>query len=166
MRISCCLGSSPPARGPQLGFYGSDPHLGLIPACAGTTYPKLRAAHALTAHPRLRGDHLVGLRAGPRVGGLIPACAGTTLACRWGRGWGRAHPRLRGDHRHRERSTSATSGSSPPARGPPPARPLPGAQTGLIPACAGTTVLRCALHTPNTAHPRLRGDHYHSRCKA
>ncbi len=50
-------GSSPPARGPPLGFSHASGSLGLIPACAGTTLSSPASDTGRSAHPRLRGDH-------------------------------------------------------------------------------------------------------------
>ena len=111
-------GSSPHARGALvLGLRGVR-HLGIIPACAGSTssgpyarpfrwdHPRMRGEHefepmpdveALGSSPHARGARQPGSRY-PRYTGIIPACAGST-----GRtsAAGRArtdHPRMRGEH--------------------------------------------------------------------
>ena len=50
-------GSSPLARGPQVGNLHGCRLVGLIPARAGTTCRRGRPAPAGGAHPRSRGDH-------------------------------------------------------------------------------------------------------------
>ncbi len=108
--------------------------------------------------PPARGPRLVDASDAPPVR-LIPACAGTT-----GRGCDetfhyQAHPRLRGDHFAARKAAIARIGSSPPARGPRATAVAIVDATGLIPACAGTTLPR-AFYCPFVgAHPRLRGDH-------
>ncbi len=154
-------GSSPHARGALAAVPGKVAARGLIPACAGTTGPVLLGFGHVRAHPRMRGDHFTLLNPlllatgsspharGPRPGtlrpphqrGLIPACAGTTPS--WPRccraGW--AHPRMRGDHRRRASLSRTVRGSSPHARGPPTAIAMCHSWKGLIPACAGTTLI-------------------------
>ena len=71
----------------------------------------------------------------------------------------RAHPRSRGDHVFLINCSSDGMGSSPLARGPPPASETSVFPCGLIPARAGTTVLRSWQAEPLRAHPRSRGDH-------
>ena len=101
------VGSSPRPRGALSLWAGSDRRRGLIPASAGST-GRSRAGEAVTrAHPRVRGEHLMGRatnwpargssprpRGAPeRDGvftwskGLIPASAGSTSRCvgRWRR---------------------------------------------------------------------------------
>ena len=72
---------------------------------------------------------------------------------------GRAHPRSRGEHPLRMCSAVSPEGSSPLARGAldaPHAYRIP---RGLIPARAGSTAFRDALHLRQWAHPRSRGEH-------
>ena len=154
-------GSSPRARGARGRDLPAARSGGLIPAGAGsTTAPSTRATSGW-AHPRERGEHLVGCRVsdgylgssprarGTRVrpgraqgpGGLIPASAGSTSPPpapsprRW------AHPRERGEHAGAAPDRGWHHGSSPRARG----APLPAGDQDrdgrLIPASAGST--RC-----------------------
>ena len=91
---------------------------------------------------------------------LIPACAGNTRPI--GRRSHRraAHPRLRGEHVRHLDHAERNAGSSPPARGTRGPPESAHASRRLIPACAGNTPLTPAQHTSNTAHPRLRGEHF------
>ena len=156
--------------------------LGIIPACAGSTFclpswppnwlgSSPHARGALTSsfeilplawdHPRMRGEHL-RLRAGVvhHVGGSSPHARGA----RDGRGVGllclRDHPRMRGEH------WGLVA--------------VPSTLQGIIPACAGSTIISSwrvvampgssphARGAPPGAqwggtrsqdHPRMRGEH-------
>ena len=155
------------------------PASGLIPARAGTTRYQSSAGLPPRAHPRSRGDHagrreyeelregssplargpLSATRTVSDKTGLIPARAGTTgeLLESWGSL--RAHPRSRGDHCRRGVTFRSPLGSSPLARGPPDTRAAGGEFVGLIPARAGTTLVRAGRRGFRRAHPRSRGDH-------
>ncbi len=173
-------GSSPPARGPPRHSRIKNKIRGLIPACAGTTSSRQCFGRGGRAHPRLRGDHsalpgeivsTVGSSPparGPQrnritrsqPSGLIPACAGTTWEASSLDSHVEAHPRLRGDHSQTLLFSLPVGGSSPPARGPP-RGPCSHIQAHrLIPACAGTTISGRHSIVIETAHPRLRGDHF------
>src|SRR5690606_4096231 len=113
------------------------------------------------AHPRMRGEHLTwfiqdgdeegssphargALRAvqhGLRVLGLIPACAGSTPAAPRFRGRPWAHPRMRGEHFSGVIANKPEQGSSPHARGALGEFLAFAEQGGLIPACAGSTLV-------------------------
>ena len=91
-------GSSPLARGKPAGHPEEEGHRGLIPARAGKTTAKHLQVSSWSAHPRSRGENLIGysiiqkhlgssplargkpveLDACARRGGLIPARAGKT----------------------------------------------------------------------------------------
>ena len=162
MPLSSSSGSSPLARGTLRHFSPGHRAKGLIPARAGNTLRADRAACNPWAHPRSRGEHstfarrpstsmgssplargtqLTIIRQTPNPG-LIPARAGntSTLLSRWIAK--RAHPRSRGEHISRPLAVSAASGSSPLARGTPPAAGSRGG--GAV------------------AHPRSRGEHFDS----
>ena len=92
-------GSSPPTRGAQAGARKDGSERGLIPAYAGSTSLIALPLKTLTAHPRLRGEHLCSTCSSPGESGsspptrgarpnflvvvilarLIPAYAGSTL---------------------------------------------------------------------------------------
>ena len=69
------------------------------------------------------------------------------------------HPRMRGEHLVDEVFSGEVWGSSPHARGAPVEKPLERVKRGIIPACAGSTILwpRCARALGD--HPRMRGEH-------
>ena len=159
MRPGWLMGSSPPARGRRrLRLRPSDPR-GLIPAGAGQTPDAACPPRACRAHPRWRGaDPWIGAASPYDVGssplargrqrpqpssvrehGLIPAGAGQTLSRTppQARAW--AHPRWRGADDGVEALQDLGQGSSPLARGRPPAMRTGRILVGLIPAGAGQT---------------------------
>ena len=72
---------------------------------------------------------------------IIPACAGSTTVGRAVRPVSKDHPRMRGVHRARSFGAPHDIGSSPHARGPPVFTWGYRLQSGIIPACAGSTPL-------------------------
>ena len=97
-------GSPPHVRGLLSLFFGFIIHLGITPACAGTTTPRRTRPPGRWDHPRMCGDYLRKTSLGrgrkgspPHVRGLpqagqgrsqisriTPACAGTTSRqCGW-----------------------------------------------------------------------------------
>ena len=152
-------GSSPLARGAQVGDFAAVGVDGLIPARAGSTLSTRILTLSSTAHPRSRGEHgrLVpaswlrrgssplarGAPAGqPGVGppaGLIPARAGSTAAAAAATCSVRAHPRSRGEHQPELPPGVLVLGSSPLARGARDGADDGRGAVGLIPARAGST---------------------------
>ena len=153
-----CRGSSPRARGALPARVGVHVRPGIIPACAGSTCPLIRASFPSGDHPRVRGEHpyrveKIGEQTGssPRargahldywlehvVKGIIPACAGSTR----GRGTG----------------PSGCRGSSPRARGAHGDDPGWHTEVGIIPACAGSTGTRAPPRRMwMGSSPRARG---------
>ena len=133
--------------------------LALIPAYAGSTWPRLSGTTKSTAHPRLRGEHLPVTSVSSQVRGLIPAYAGSTSPssrCSWV-SW--AHPRLRGEHVSRDVQANLTEGSSPLTRGALVEKFKAGLDWRLIPAYAGSTRSSSVGKASRSAHPRLRGEY-------
>ena len=142
---SLAKGSSPHVRGPLPGGVEVRFRLGIIPACAGTTPPRIPRGRAGRDHPRMCGDHLNStnrsaawagssphVRGPPRLrpravarGGIIPACAGTTLPRSRTHTARRDHPRMCGDHFSMSWRGLHMRGSSPHVRGPPRRTPRP-----------------------------------------
>ncbi|KFI48488.1 hypothetical protein BBOU_0617 [Bifidobacterium boum] len=95
----------------------------------------------------------------PILRGIIPACAGNTLSNRadviviWD------HPRMRGEHMSCSDTMMPILGSSPHARGTPVACWLVVAAEGIIPACAGNTIIQRQSDLQVRDHPRMRGEH-------
>ena len=133
------MGSSPHARGAHSLSFSSSAIPRIIPACAGSTPPRLPRRAPGRDHPRMRGEHsgmliqwVGGQGSSPhargaqalnqhvrRFVGIIPACAGSTV---------------------RTVAQGLLSvGSSPHARG------APGCRTTRRP--------------PRPDHPRMRGEH-------
>ena len=130
-------------------------------------------------HPRVRGEHSVGMvmsscsrGSSPRargaqvfgvVGialeGIIPACAGSTTSLPSERSTQRDHPRVRGEHKHSGTGFAADRGSSPRARGALRCRTTHDARCGIIPACAGSTRGHPIPDPEPEDHPRVRGEH-------
>ena len=130
-------------------------------------------------HPRMRGEHAVSrLMRSARIGssphvrgartlvdldffkaGIIPACAGSTrrtasIQCAvWD------HPRMHGEHPLQLFGSKLCLGSSPHARGALRAFGYLWGGSGIIPACAGSTLPQCAHSRARRDHPRMRGEH-------
>ena len=172
-------GSSPHARGALRGAAGVGRRGGIIPACAGST--SLLAAHRrrMGDHPRMRGEHSVAsfrwssaegssphargalhrrLRA-YKHHGIIPACAGSTFVGGLQLETARDHPRMRGEHLSAWQTLRPLRGSSPHARGAPYYLSSAFATSGIIPACAGSTMTSKSAATAMWDHPRMRGEH-------
>ena len=132
-------GSSPRVRG-TLGLDGADEgEHGIIPACAGNTSTRSSGTGSQRDHPRVCGEHRIGLMlfnayqgSSPRVRGtrhggvpvsrglgIIPACAGNTRGCSGRRSRSRDHPRVCGEHHRAEGGLGMGEGSSPRVRGTP-----------------------------------------------
>ena len=152
-------GSSPHTRGaPPTSPTGSEPWR-IIPAYAGSTCRGGRVRSSTRDHPRIRGEHGVGLSNQRRsegssphtrgalvaendpslARGIIPAYAGSTHVSRRRRSLIQDHPRIRGEHVMPSRNVNGV--------------------TWIIPAYAGSTRrrLQCTHHSPD--HPRIRGEH-------
>ena len=71
--------------------------------------------------------------------GIIPACAGSTSVCFLGKFLVGDHPRMCGEHFNCEEVALMRVGSSPHVRGAHLDRRLPRRESGIIPACAGST---------------------------
>ena len=150
----------------------------LIPASAGNSRPSIVRGPRPSAHPRERGELLVGMnraeqlrgsspraRGTPREGlgargvdGLIPASAGNSTL-RPGRSVRHgAHPRERGELVSRRFSSMRSRGSSPRARGTRCRSFRILVRQGLIPASAGNSSGRYRPSRGTAAHPRERGE--------
>ena len=175
-------GSSPHARGTPSTARPGHAYVGIIPACAGNTESLTLILIGRRDHPRMRGEHRIGLDDADTVAGssphargtrtpmmfrlnrirIIPACAGNTLLF-GGVGCGkRDHPRMRGEHSLDGDRPDIPTGSSPHARGTPGTNRLRSHKAGIIPACAGNTSIAACWISTIWDHPRMRGEHlYH-----
>ena len=95
-----------------------------------------------------------------RRGRLIPARAGKTPAGCGRCGPGRAHPRMCGENEGHRRVHPAQRGSSPHVRGKLSGLGYDCQWSGLIPACAGKTMIVLIRTSPPGAHPRMCGENH------
>ena len=130
-------GSSPLARGTFRELNRENISIRLIPARAGNISTRFFCSAVSSAHPRSRGEHVVGvvhlvdgLGSSPLARGtwtrcerppcnhrLIPARAGNIYRLVLIRCPIPAHPRSRGEHKEHDIKEHAHRGSSPLARG-------------------------------------------------
>ena len=107
--------------------------------------------------PRVRGK-LVPRPTKRGAGRLIPACAGKTSPSPANPRRTRAHPRVCGENRAHRASPFASRGSSPRVRGKRSLLRRCSCAWGLIPACAGKTIVMVIARKLNAAHPRVCGE--------
>ena len=170
-------GSSPLARGLRAADHNGDRDRGIIPARAGFTAATNEAGGGVQDHPRSRGvyrgaAHSMQYRKGssPLARGLpisptqiharhriIPARAGFTpgRSCPWSPS--PDHPRSRGVYLSMITGVASAGGSSPLARGLPPARQTRPTGWRIIPARAGFTWTSRTSSRRRGDHPRSRG---------
>ena len=155
------VGSSPRVRGKPDEDNEAWLRKGLIPACAGKTTGTTCLVTRSRAHPRVCGenndqvsDAMDNLGSSPRVRGkrprirrttsfprLIPACAGKTRFARARASEWRAHPRVCGENAAFVVAVVSGLGSSPRVRGKRWFIKNGLFDIGLIPACAGKTII-------------------------
>ena len=152
-------GSSPHVRGAPLDASDDLVCSGIIPACAGSTSVATRNQDCPRDHPRMCGEHQTGAVAITRRSGIIPACAGSTTCTGHLVGGLRDHPRMCGEHKFGGALFPSQTGSSPHVRGARIHALVFRLAFGIIPACAGSTVLGCRTATPPWDHPRMCGEH-------
>ena len=172
-------GSSPHVRGAPERFEAFARAVGIIPACAGSTLFCHRFFGRFRDHPRMCGEHLpesaiCGHSRGssPHVRGalvqdflqglstgIIPACAGSTVSWRIRRPPCRDHPRMCGEHNRGSSFGQSHKGSSPHVRGARQACDDALQESGIIPACAGSTTVGKTKLLFIWDHPRMCGEH-------
>ena len=158
-------GSSPRVRGKLRPDHHARRRGRLIPACAGKTACVRHDVPFHTAHPRVCGENpappaepVLPAGSSPRVRGkpgpargsgarhrLIPARAGKTCGGSSSPSWTWAHPRVCGENWCFEHAGETVPGSSPRVRGKLCWRSLLLLRGGLIPACAGKTLVRICI---------------------
>ena len=74
-------GSSPHARGARDGLWISRAIIGIIPACAGSTFTAELVLEPVGDHPRMRGEHEFLLRVSQVFLGSSPHARGARLLC-------------------------------------------------------------------------------------
>ena len=166
-------------RGTQHRYHIAVVIRGIIPACAGSTSLSVRVVSVRRNHPRMCGEHYVhrpqldwDVGSSPHVRGalvqdflqglstgIIPACAGSTVSWRIRRPPCRDHPRMCGEHNRGSSFGQSHKGSSPHVRGARQACDDALQESGIIPACAGSTSRPPDLHTVPRDHPRMCGEH-------
>ena len=160
-KMAAYTGSSPHVRGAlHLSVLRVWRH-GIIPACAGSTHLLQHGQTRHGDHPRMCGEHSVEqCQAGAHEGssphvrgarhprrrrgrrqGIIPACAGSTTSRATCRRSARDHPRMCGEHPFSTLAGTGSPGSSPHVRGAPNQSDCLNSLPGIIPACAGSTVV-------------------------
>ena len=172
------LGSSPRVRGKHVDCAKLRLDRRLIPACAGKTFLGRSDRTLRPAHPRVCGENVsranaIGPFSGssPRVRGkrnsalspaaafrLIPACAGKTSPHPESKYFSWAHPRVCGENEADLLPPTLPGGSSPRVRGKHASVINDLHQGGLIPACAGKTLLGKLEGDEAGAHPRVCGE--------
>ena len=172
-------GSSPHARGTRRQGGGHGHPRGIIPACAGNTAEPSDSGRLFWDHPRMRGEHQIGIRifnnyqgSSPHARGtllrnsfpllrpgIIPACAGNTRRHTHADRTARDHPRMRGEHLDQRLHERRRTGSSPHARGTRLRATSRRSESGIIPACAGNTDVNSLYPWAMRDHPRMRGEH-------
>ena len=132
-------GSSPHTRGARSGRVCPWSGRRIIPAYAGSTGYDAWWTVVRADHPRIRGEHVRGVRLRKGRRWIIPAYAGSTAHPAGSVDWTRDHPRIRGEHSTPPDGTVLDPGSSPHTRGAlRPRNPDP-ALLRIIPAYAGST---------------------------
>ena len=174
-------GSSPHVRGAHSTRPSAHCRTGIIPACAGSTLKVSGRLRFAWDYPRMCGEHIVANRncgsvqgssphvrgarrprqPGIRPNGIIPACAGSTQVRLRRRPWTEDHPRMCGEHRSGFNALFFLTGSSPHVRGARKDSPLRRCHSGIIPACAGSTLTLAVSRSRARDHPRMCGEHPH-----
>ena len=145
-------------RGALVGVLGVCEDLGIIPACAGSTFGGELVGEIRGDHPRMCGEHrsqvrLVAKRLGssPHVRGAL-CCPRVQSMRLWD------HPRMCGEHSEPTLPIAPRMGSSPHVRGAPPQIADNVLHPGIIPACAGSTwSLRSNFIRDRVSSPHVRG---------
>ena len=170
-------GSSPLARGLRGWSRSICGVAGIIPARAGFTFRTFVRSRASRDHPRSRGVYSAvsmavvmiggssplarGLRGSAMIAmvviGIIPARAGFTRFVFWFCSYVWDHPRSRGVYCVFVSSRFVFVGSSPLARGLPPAIRRARSPEWIIPARAGFTAVPAQHREGPPDHPRSRG---------
>ena len=108
--------------------------------------------------PRGRGTRSLGAFA-CRTRRFIPAWAGNTSFRIWSKRCDAVHPRVGGEHPCKRTAIFWMIGSSPRGRGTPNTATQTLHDIRFIPAWAGNTRSKAAIHAAMTVHPRVGGEH-------
>ena len=149
------------------------------PRMCGEHHAVSSGPHPAGDHPRMCGEHLsfmaflmVSAGSSPHVRGarhhlhkiatrhgIIPACAGSTFNASFGALQNRDHPRMCGEHAQGQWAAEVRVGLSPHVRGARAGRARPAGPSGIIPACAGSTLTPATSRCTSGDHPRMCGEH-------
>ena len=166
-----------------MGLDPSGRDFGIIPAYAGSTSRTCGAPSGFRDHPRVCGEHgrfpwqhahpqgsSPRMRGAPVVPGrigdnvwIIPAYAGSTLSLSVSAELTTDHPRVCGEHLGTFHRGDAGGGSSPRMRGAPIRIYVPETYGGIIPAYAGSTIMKALRKQAERDHPRVCGEHHATR---
>ena len=172
-------GSSPHSRGARYHASSKTVSVRIIPAFAGSTRHAPPLVVSSQDHPRIRGEHRLGIALVPQGKGssphsrgarswmpcghlpkrIIPAFAGSTPHVLSKESEMRDHPRIRGEHRGASSTPSRICGSSPHSRGALGSRGFDWYVSRIIPAFAGSTCRSALPCSSRRDHPRIRGEH-------
>ena len=130
-------------------------------------HPRMCGEHlpesAICGHSRGSSPHVRGaqnlLPIMQDLDGIIPACAGSTVSWRIRRPPCRDHPRMCGEHNRGSSFGQSHKGSSPHVRGARQACDDALQESGIIPACAGSTTVGKTKLLFIWDHPRMCGEH-------
>ena len=114
--------------------------------------------------PHTRGAPFPGFRE-RQAGRIIPAYAGSTPDRHQPEHWQRDHPRIRGEHGPMSSLVGQRLGSSPHTRGALAGGVKAVAESGIIPAYAGSTSGPAWPTWRSRDHPRIRGEHRRRRVR-
>ena len=176
---SVLIGSSPHTRGAPIREKEPLDAARIIPAYAGSTACYSFVASRRRDHPRIRGEHRMRVFTSRGVQGssphtrgarrrrhppgkpewIIPAYAGSTSTPTGPAPPAQDHPRIRGEHRRCPTLSCHTRGSSPHTRGAHRGLRVVVADSRIIPAYAGSTVVVLRIGRCRGDHPRIRGEH-------
>ena len=151
-------GSSPLTRGKLEHELSDAVAVGLIPAHAGKTSPRVSVCTSTRAHPRSRGENLTAARPCAMRRGSSPLTRGKPRKASICAVVAGAHPRSRGENYAPFLSRASWSGSSPLTRGKRRLLDTARVDRGLIPAHAGKTDAGISTTPSRGAHPRSRGE--------
>mgnify|MGYP000148530389 CR=1 FL=1 len=110
-------GSSPRMRGALSARLQMTGQTGIIPAYAGSTFPRLITLYVARDHPRVCGEHCVLNPACGNLVGSSPRMRGAPSSPTRLSAWREDHPRVCGEHAWSPTNVSTPTGSSPRMRG-------------------------------------------------
>ena len=132
---------------------------GIIPACAGSTLSCWQSMTIARDHPRMCGEHGTWYLAGANQTGSSPHVRGALSHPRGSPPRPGDHPRMCGEHRSFS-WLRLLAGIIPACAGSTVLSMMRMDSRGIIPACAGSTRFLASRHTQARDHPRMCGEHH------